>query len=77
MDRSVMARATSSDDAPTPGYMYGEIASMFATTVPPPPLSPLFYLLAHRNDPTKLRRLSKDTRLSSRTTQEEEPQCQI
>lgn len=26
MDRSLLARATSSDDKPTPGYMYGEIA---------------------------------------------------
>jgi hypothetical protein len=26
MDRSLMQRATSSDDAPTPGYLYGEIA---------------------------------------------------
>lgn len=26
MDRALLARATSSDDKPTPGYMYGEIA---------------------------------------------------
>lgn len=26
MDRHLLARATSSDDTPTPGYMYGEIA---------------------------------------------------
>lgn len=28
MDRSVVARATSSDDSHTPGYLYGEIAQM-------------------------------------------------
>lgn len=28
MDKALMARATSSDDAPTPGYMYGEISKM-------------------------------------------------
>lgn len=28
MDRPVVARATSSDDSPTPGYLYGEIAQM-------------------------------------------------
>lgn len=28
MDRNMLARATSSDDSPTPGYMYGEIAKM-------------------------------------------------
>ncbi|CAN0328172.1 unnamed protein product, partial [Phaeothamnion confervicola] len=28
MDRSILARATSSDDSPTPGYLYGEIAAM-------------------------------------------------
>lgn len=28
MDRPLVARATSSDDSPTPGYMYGEIAQM-------------------------------------------------
>ncbi len=26
MDRALLAKATSSDDKPTPGYMYGEIA---------------------------------------------------
>lgn len=26
MDRAMLARATASDDKPTPGYMYGEIA---------------------------------------------------
>lgn len=28
MDRSVVARSTSSDDSPTPGYLYGDIAAM-------------------------------------------------
>lgn len=28
MDRPLVARATSSDDSPTPGYLYGEIAQM-------------------------------------------------
>ena len=28
MDRPVVARATSSDDSPTPGYLYGDIAQM-------------------------------------------------
>ncbi|CAN0056253.1 unnamed protein product, partial [Ectocarpus sp. 4 AP-2014] len=28
MDRPVVARATSSDDSPVPGYLYGEIAQM-------------------------------------------------
>lgn len=28
MDRSVVARATSSDDSPTPGYLYGDLAQM-------------------------------------------------
>ena len=28
MDRSMLARATSSDDAPCPGYLYGEISKM-------------------------------------------------
>lgn len=28
MDKSMLARATSSDDSPTPGYMYGEISKM-------------------------------------------------
>lgn len=28
MDRSLVARATSSDDSPTPGYLYGDIAQM-------------------------------------------------
>ncbi|KAH8058632.1 ENTH domain containing protein [Aureococcus anophagefferens] len=28
MDRGMLARATSSDESPTPGYMYGEIAKM-------------------------------------------------
>lgn len=28
MDRSVVARATSSDESPTPAYLYGEIAQM-------------------------------------------------
>ncbi|CAM9842717.1 unnamed protein product, partial [Sphacelaria rigidula] len=28
MDRSMVARATSSDDSPTPGYLYGDIAAM-------------------------------------------------
>lgn len=28
MDRSVLAKATSNDDSPTPGYMYGDIAAM-------------------------------------------------
>lgn len=26
MDRALLAKATASDDKPTPGYMYGEIA---------------------------------------------------
>lgn len=28
MDKSLLNRATSTDDAPTPGYLYGEIARM-------------------------------------------------
>ena len=32
MDRSILSRATSSDDTPTPGYLYGEIAKMTTQT---------------------------------------------
>lgn len=28
MDKALLTRATSKDDAPTPGYLYGEIARM-------------------------------------------------
>ena len=28
VDRNILNKATSSDDAPTPGYMYDEIAKM-------------------------------------------------
>ena len=28
MDRTMLNKATSADDTPTPGYMYGEIAKM-------------------------------------------------
>ena len=33
MDKGLLQRATSSDDSPTPGYMYGEIAKMTLTSV--------------------------------------------